>query len=151
MSNEIKKQLIEKGFMPADVDFCCLHERCFKYQINGKWIVKLFDGTILVDDIYFCIIYDTYLTHKIDGKEYTIEFEDFIKKEKSDPEDKELKERIQELEMAKENLENDVKDLEMDKKDLKQELDEYKNKEKALNNWFSSYKEIMDKVYYHES
>ena len=53
--------------------------------------------------------------------------------------------------MAKENLENDVKDLEMDKKDLKQELDEYKNKEKALNNWFSSYKEIMDKVYYHES
>ena len=49
-----REDLVEKGLMPNDVDFCIIYENCFEYWNDGddERTVKHFDGTILCFNYY---------------------------------------------------------------------------------------------------
>lgn len=65
-----KEDLIEKGLMPKKVDWCWLYENGFKYIINGKTTLKLFDGTVLIDDeeVNYCYLYNNGFNFIINNK-----------------------------------------------------------------------------------
>ena len=55
-----KQELIEKGLMSESVDFYYLYDKNkngFEYKINGKYTLKLFDGTVLCEGVDDCFLY----------------------------------------------------------------------------------------------
>jgi len=65
-----KKELIEKGLMPEKIDWHRIYKNknAFEYEINGKYTLKLFDGTTLCKDVDWCFLYKNGFSYKIDGK-----------------------------------------------------------------------------------
>lgn len=78
-----EEELIKKGLIPNNVDCYFLYDNGFEYEIDGKYTLKLLDGTILCDDVDDCFLHRNGFEYKINGKWFKKEFRECVTSKES--------------------------------------------------------------------